>query len=39
MNDINTANGWAPGGMWTWALIGVVVVALLVVVIRKLSEK
>lgn len=27
------------GGMWIWAVIGVVVVALLVVVIGKLSKK
>ncbi len=27
------------GGMWIWAVIGVVIVALLVVVISKLSKK
>ena len=31
--------GWAGGGMWLWAVIGVVVVVLLVVVIGKLSKK
>jgi hypothetical protein len=31
--------GWAGGGMWIWAPIGVVVVALLLVVISKLSKK
>jgi hypothetical protein len=31
-------HGWA-GGTWVWAVIGVVVVALLVVVISKLSKK
>jgi anti-sigma-K factor RskA len=31
--------GWGSGGMWLWAVIGVVVVALLVVVISKLSRK
>jgi hypothetical protein len=32
-------DGWAGGGMWLWAVIGVVVVALLVVVVAKLSSK
>jgi heme exporter protein D len=32
-------NGWAGGGMWIWIAIGLVVVALLVVVIGKLSKK
>ncbi len=31
--------GWAGGGMWIWTVIGVLVVALLVVVITKLSKK
>ena len=31
--------GWVGGGMWIWTVIGVVVVALLVVVISKLSKK
>ena len=31
--------GWAGGGMWIWTVIGIVVVALLVVVIGKLSKK
>ena len=31
--------GWAGGGMWIWAVIGVAVVVLLVVVIGKLSKK
>jgi uncharacterized membrane protein len=31
--------GWAGGGMWLWTVIGVLVVALLVVVIGKLSKK
>ena len=31
--------GWAGGGMWIWTVIGVLVVALLVVVISKLSKK
>jgi len=39
MNDMNHAGGWMGGGMWIWAVIGVVVVALLVVVIGKLSKK
>jgi hypothetical protein len=32
-------SGWAGGGMWIWAVIGLVVVVLLVVVIGKLSKK
>ena len=31
--------GWAGGGMWIWAVLGLVVVALLVVMISKLSKK
>ena len=31
--------GWSGGGMWIWTVIGVLVVALLVVVISKLSKK
>ena len=31
--------GWAGGGMWLWRVIGVLVVALLVVAITKLSKK
>ena len=31
--------GWAGGGMWIWAVIGVAVVVLLVVVIGKMSKK
>lgn len=32
-------SGWAGGGMWTWAVIGIVAVVLLVVAINKLSKK
>ncbi len=32
-------NGWAGGGMWLWTVLGLVIVALLVVVISKLSKK
>ena len=32
-------NGWTGGGMWLWAVLGVAVVALLAVVIGKLSKK
>jgi len=36
---MNYNNGWMGGGMWIWTALGVVVVALLVVVISKLSKK
>jgi anti-sigma-K factor RskA len=40
MNHTNGwMGGWAGGGMWLWAVIGVAVVVLLVVVIGKLSKK
>jgi len=32
-------SSWGGGGMWVWAVIGVAVVVLLVVVIGKLSMK
>jgi hypothetical protein len=32
-------NGWLGGGMWLWTVIGILVVVLLVVVIRKLVKK
>lgn len=32
-------NGWAGGGMWLWTVLGLVTVALLAVVISKLSKK
>jgi anti-sigma-K factor RskA len=40
MNQTNGwMGGWSGGGMWIWAVIGVAVVVLLVVVISKLSKK
>jgi hypothetical protein len=43
MNNMNHADGWmggwAGGGMWLWTVIGVLVVALLVGAITKLSKK
>jgi len=40
MNHTNGwMGGWAGGGMWLWAVIGVAVVVLLVVAIGKLSKK
>ena len=43
LNMMNRTDGWmntwAGGGMWLWALLGLVIVALLVVVISKLSKK
>lgn len=32
-------SGWSGGGMWLWTVLGLVIVALLVVVISKLSKK
>lgn len=32
-------NGWMGGGMWMWAVIGVLMVAVLVVVIGQQSKK
>jgi len=32
-------HGWAGGGMWLWTVLGLVIVALLIVVISKLSKK
>jgi hypothetical protein len=32
-------NGWMDGGMWLWTVIGALVVALLVVLINKVSKK
>jgi hypothetical protein len=40
MNQTNGwMGGWTAGGMWIWAVIGLAVVVLLVVVIGKLSKK
>jgi uncharacterized membrane protein len=40
MNQTNGwMGGWAGGGMWLLAVIGVAVVILLVIVIGKLSKK
>ncbi len=40
MNSANHwAGGWMGGGMWIWTLIGVFVVILLVVAIRRISNK
>ncbi len=36
---MNHGYGWMDGGMWTWAVIGVLVVILLVVLIIKVSNK
>ena len=40
MNHTNGwMNGWSGGGMWLWTVLGLVIVALLVVMISKLSKK
>jgi uncharacterized membrane protein len=36
---MNHTDGWMGGGMWIWAVIGMLVVVLLVVAISKLSKK
>jgi hypothetical protein len=38
-NTHDWMNGWSGGGLWVWTVIGIVLVALLVVVISKLSKK
>ena len=35
----NWMNGWMGGGMWTWTVIGVLMVVLLAVVINRLSRE
>ncbi len=40
MNQTNGwMNGWSGGGMWGWTVAGVLILALLVVAIGKLSKK
>jgi uncharacterized membrane protein len=40
MNQTNGwMGGWTGGGMWLWAVIGLVVVVLLVVIIINQSKK
>jgi heme exporter protein D len=36
---MNYGDGWMGGGMWVWTAIGVLVVALLIVAIGKMSKK
>jgi len=36
---MNGMNGWNGGGMWFWTAIAVLVVALLIVLINKVSKK
>lgn len=36
---MNHAYGWMGGGMWTWTVIGVLVVVLLVVVTSRMSKR
>lgn len=36
---MNQSGGWMGGGMWTWTVIGVLVVVLLFVVVNKQSRK
>jgi hypothetical protein len=36
---MNHAYGWMGGGMWTWTVIGILMVVLLVVAINKVSTK
>jgi hypothetical protein len=36
---MNYTDGWKGGGMWPWAVIGVLVIVLLIVVINKASKK
>lgn len=36
---MNHLNGWMDGGMWFWAVLGVVVVGLLAFGVGKLSSR
>lgn len=31
--------GWGGGGLWVWAILGVVVVMLLAVIVNKITKK
>ncbi len=40
MNHMNSwMNGWGGGGMWGWAVLGAVIVALLFVAISRRANK
>ena len=39
MSGWNSSDGWAGGGMWLGAVIGILVIVLLVLAIIKLSKK
>ena len=36
---MNHTYGWMGGGMWSWTVLGIVVVVLLVVMIIRLSKR
>ena len=36
---MNHTDGWMGGGMWSWTVMGMLLVVLLVVVISNLSKK
>jgi len=36
---MNNFGGWMGGGMWTWTVIGALVVVLLVVAIGRMSRR
>jgi hypothetical protein len=36
---MNASEGWMAEGMWTWAITGVLLVAVLLLAIRELSKK
>jgi hypothetical protein len=38
-NAIGWMNGWIGGGMWIWAVFGVLVMILLVIGINRLSKR
>lgn len=39
MNHDGWMGGWSGGGMWLWTVIGVLVVALLIVTVNRVSRK
>ena len=39
MNHDGWMDGWAGGGMWLWPVLGIAALALLVILVIKVSKK